>query len=496
MAYSVMMSSLLRGLACCLVLLAAAPAPAALSEPSRPSMPGREIPLDGQSVDLTLDDAIFLGLRNNRAIHGAYLERTAQKFDLKVAEDRFAPKIVVKSRHIAAQNQNDRYSQTEVTPETTLLSHYGTRFSLSWNNRVTQANDGGYTRNDGASFTIVQPLLRGAGRDVVTAPLRMAHLTERVNRLKLKATVSNTITQIITAYHELLRAQEHSKIARDALARSHQLVEMNKTLIASGFMVETEIVQAEADIIIQEAAILETANQLDAARLKLLRLLALDLDTQIRAADALAARYVRVSQEQALAVARGQQPAYLIQRLAVEQAAINLAVARNENQWDVSLIGGASQVRDRYPSENGYRTDHSWENRAGIKIDIPFGDLSRHQAEVHARVNARNQDIRLSDAQQTLEREVNDAVRDLDTRWQQYGIARRACDLSRRKLEIEWEKLRVGLSSNFEVLSYEADLRSAETARINSLIAYLNSQAMLDQTLGATLESWDIELND
>ncbi|MDR2091973.1 MAG: TolC family protein, partial [Azoarcus sp.] len=133
---------------------------------------------------------------------------------------------------------------------------------------------------------------------------------------------------------------------------------------------------------------------------------------------------------------------------------------------------------------------------AGIKIDIPFGDLSRRQAEVHARVNVRNQDIRLAEAQQALKREVSDAVRDLDTRWRQYGIARRACELSRRKLEIEREKLRVGLSGNFEVLTYEADLRSAETARINSLIAYHDSQAKLDQTLGTTLESWDIELND
>ncbi|MDR2031659.1 MAG: TolC family protein, partial [Azoarcus sp.] len=397
------MNALLRGFACGLVLLAAAPAHAAAAlEPSRPSMPGREISLEGQSIDLTLDDTVFLGLRNNRAIHGAYLERTAQKFDLEVAQDRFAPKIVVKSRHIAAQNQNDRYSQTEVTPETTLLSHYGTRFSLSWNNRVTLADDGGYTRNDGASFTIVQPLLRGAGRDVVTAPLRRAHLNERVNRLKLKATVSDTITRIIAAYHELLRTQEQAEIARDALARSRQLVEMNKTLIANGFMAETEIVQVEADVSVQEAAVLEAANQLEAARLGLLRLLALDLDTRIRAIDTLAARYVRVSQEQALATAREQQPAYLIQRIAVEQAALDLAVARNENQWDVSLIGGSSQVRDRYPSESGYRTDHSWENRAGIKIDIPFGDLSRRQAEVHARVNVRNQDIRLAEAQQAL----------------------------------------------------------------------------------------------
>ena len=69
-------------------------------------------------------------------------------------------------------------------------------------------------------------------------------------------------------------------------------------------------------------------------------------------------------------------------------------------------------------------------------------------------------------------------------------------DLSRRKLDIEREKLQAGRSSNFQVLSFESDLRNAESARLNALIAYLNTQAHLDQTLGTTLESWDIDLND
>lgn len=49
--------------------------------------------LNAQTIDLTLSDAIYLGLRNNRAIRNAYLDRIAQTFDLRVAEDRFTPKL-------------------------------------------------------------------------------------------------------------------------------------------------------------------------------------------------------------------------------------------------------------------------------------------------------------------------------------------------------------------------------------------------------------------
>ena len=163
--------------------------------------------------------------------------------------------------------------------------------------------------------------------------------------------------------------------------------------------------------------------------------------------------------------------------------------------WDVSLVGGASQIRDRY-SEGGGDNSRSWDSYAGVQVEIPIGDLSRRQAEVRAQVDVENQKILIEDARQTLEQNVIDAVRDLGTRWRQYQIAQRATALSRRKLEIEREKLRVGRSSNFQVLSFETDLRNVENTQLNALISFLNAQTQLDLIVGMTLDSWEISLND
>ncbi|MDO7926387.1 TolC family protein [Pseudomonas sp. KFB-139] len=459
-------------------------------------MPARTVSLNEQTIDLSLADAVFLGLRANRSIRSAYLERIAQKFDLRVAKDRFTPKLVLSSRYLANRSQSDSYRQTQVIPQTTMLGEYGTQLSLAWTNQLTLADSTGRSRNDGATLTIIQPLLRGAGKDIATAPVRLAVLAEKVNRLALKSTVSDTITQIITGYRELLRAQEQVRIARDALERSRQLLDANRAMISAGQMAEFDIVQTEADVATQELAIEEASNQLDASRLELLRLLALDLGTRVRAAEVLEARRIEVGLTQALATAQERQPAYLTRLIATKQAEINLAVARNDRLWDVSLIGGASQIRDRIQNDFGPGTTRTWEGYAGIQVDIPIGDLSRRQAEVRARVDVENQDLLLAEANQSLARDVGDGVRDLGTRWRQYEISQRARELSLRKLNIEREKLQAGRSSNFQVLSFEADLRNAENARLNALIAYLNAQTDLDQRLGTTLESWEIDLND
>ncbi|WP_163277871.1 TolC family protein, partial [Klebsiella aerogenes] len=81
----------------------------------------------------------------------------------------------------------------------------------------------------------------------------------------------------IGAYRELLRAQEQARIAREALARTRKLLEVNRAMIAAGRMAEFDSVQTEADVATQELNVEESTNQVDSARLALLQLLALDL---------------------------------------------------------------------------------------------------------------------------------------------------------------------------------------------------------------------------
>ncbi|OHW41425.1 TolC family protein [Pseudomonas sp. 06C 126] len=456
----------------------------------------RSVSLNAQLTTLTLGDAVYLGLRNNPAIRSAYLQRVAQKFDLRVAEDAFNPKLVLNSAYRTTQGSDDRARNANLAPTTSLLGEYGTRLSMGWTQQLNNANRAGRYRSDGLDLAIIQPLMRGAGWDATTAPLRLSRLSEQANRLNLKANVAQTISQIIATYRELLRAQEQLSIAQEALKRSNTLLEVNKALIAAGRMAEFEIVQTEADIASQQLGVEEAQNQLDMSRLSLLRLLALDLATPIRATEALEASPMAIDKREAFNLAQTQQPEYLSALLGSQQADLNLVLAKDSGRWQVDLVGGANQIRANTDNDAGNTSNRRWDSYAGVQVRIPIGDISTRQAEVRARVDVENQAILITDARQELERSVNNVVRDLGTRWRQYEIAQRAVELSRRKIEIERDKLGAGRSTNFQVLSFEADLRSAENSRLNALIAYLNAQTQLDLTLGMTLESWEIALND
>lgn len=441
-------------------------------------------------VELELADAIALALRDNRGIRSAYLERIAQRFDLRVARDRFAPKLSLKARYLGNRNQHDRYRHAELAPSASLLTPYGTRLSLDWAYDHTRADVAGPRYRDGANLMVIQPLLRGAGPEVATAPLRQAQLVEQANRLALKEGVAQTITQVIGLYRELLRAQEQLRISDDALQRSKQLLEVNQALIAAGRMAAFEIVQTEAQVANQELALEGSRDRLHASRLSLLQVLALDLGTSLRATERPQALRLQVDAMLAQARAEALQPAYLMQLIAIQQADIDLRLAQDEQRWDLSLIAGASQANER-PGDN-----RAWEHYLGLELEIPLGDLSRRQSLVRAQVTQATQQLRLAESRQQLQREVTDAVRDIEVRWRQYEIAGRALELSRRTLQVEQEKLALGRSSNFQVLSFESDLRNAQNVRLDALIAYLDAQAALDLTLGTTLERWSVALND
>jgi len=86
-------------------------------------------------------------------------------------------------------------------------------------------------------------------------------------------------------------------------------------------------VQTEADSATQELGVEEAANNLDANRRGLLRLLAFDLNTPIRASDALGAKRVDLNVAQALRVALENQPEYLMQLISSEHGPAIAAVA-------------------------------------------------------------------------------------------------------------------------------------------------------------------------
>jgi outer membrane protein TolC len=355
------------------------------------------------------------------------------------------------------------------------------------------------------NLTVTQPLLQGAGLAVNLAPLRTAELQEQINKLGLKTTVSAAVTSIVQTYRTLQQAQEQLKLAKASQDRSNSLLETNRSLIAAGRMAAADLIQTEADAANQEVAVLQAERARESAQLALLQLLAVDLRTDVIAADPINAEHLDIDLEQVIALGLNNRMDLLAERKNLAQDRQSLIVAKNNRLWNLSVVGSVQNERfsgaaPAFATITGTNTvtavTSGTTGNVGLQLNIPIGDYSLRQAEIQAQINVRKAEIQLDDLQQQVEASVRDAVHGVEISWRQLEAARQARDLAAKALENERDKLKAGRASNFEVLSFEADLRAASTQSLTASIAYLNSLTTLDQELGTTLDTWRISLND
>jgi outer membrane protein TolC len=441
----------------------------------------------GEPIRLTLAEAVALGVRNNRGVRSAHLERIVEKFELRVAEDKFRPRLILGTGVFHERRDGGGGLVGSVTPVVAWQAPTGAVVAFDWSLRADRLE----RDPSGASalgLTVIQPLLRDAGIDVNAGSIRMARLQERINRLRLEGTLAQTVTQIILGYRALVAADEQVRLSHAALRRSRDLLAVNRALVEAGRMAAMEVVQTEADAAAQELAVIEAENQRDRARLELLNLIAIDPRTDLEPADPLAAQRTEVLLDEAIALALVHRPDYLAQFAAIERAGIDLALARNRRLWDLSVVGRVGASR--------FDGGDMRETVVGLQLTVPIGDLVAEQAEVRADIGLDTATLRLDEIRQLVELQVRDSVRNADARWRQVEIAGRALKLARRKLEIERDKLQAGRSSNFQVLAFENDLRLAENRHVNAQVQYLNALTLLDQQIGTTTRTWRITVND
>ena len=477
------------------VALAAAPSLAAtISEQSAEAS-------GASPMELTLAEGIALALRNNRRLLQSRLERTVQKFALRVAEDKFRPDAQIRSfRVFETEDDGDgwAYGDTGVSYQVTLRIPTGGQFALI--NSVASRDDGqrrtGY--DSALTFSFTQPLLKGGGIAVNRASVQIARLQEKINVLVFARAIEDVVASAIRAYRNLIRAQRRLEISARSLQRAKDLLAMNQLLVETGRMAKLDVVQTEADVAERELALIEAENALDAARLALIDILDIDSQAQLQPKDALDISPVKPDMERSLALALEHRPDYLQAQLRMESAENELLLAKNNRLWDLSAtfsadvdeasggIGDAIAGSLRGIDDGKYR--------AGLELRIPLGDLTLKQRRLNAQTAVQQRRYDLAELRQSIDIDVRNAVREVEVRLRQVDLAQRARQLAERKLDAERGKLRLGLSTNFQMILFEDDLVRAQNNDLNAAIAYLNALTLLDQTLGTTLQTWGVEV--
>ncbi len=466
---------------------------------------------------MTVADAVFVALTNNVTLRSAYLDRYLQRITLQEAERQYYlpsdPRLILNvsrdSNVTPPTNSTDSIRTDSLTGTgtftATLAIPTGGTIDFAWNNNGNRPDLDQAVNNYSSDWSVTfrQPLLKGGGLTNAAYNVRIARINEEGNILALKDTIAGTISAAVKAFRSYKAAERQLVIAEMGLVRAKALYEYNKDMIEAGRMAGTEIVQTQADIATQETALIDANNTLDNARLTLIQTLYIDKNTTFQAVDENQQLVLAPDPEEALALAFQYRKDYLNAIQNLESIKLRLAKAKRNMFWRPDFIAettdGSATTFDSYDpafkGAFGYPRERNWSIGLQLEIPIVYYMTSDIKNYLTTKNDLEKANMAFEKLKLDVEINVKNAVRNVDSSYRSLKSATLARELSEKKLQIEKEKLGAGRTTNFQFVSFQRDLQTAQKSESDAMTAYLNSLTDLDTTLGTTLITWKIDVS-
>ncbi len=359
-------------------------------------------------------------------------------------------------------------------------------------------------------LTITQPLLKGFGIDLNKREIYIAKNDQNISSHQFRKKVIDTIAETENIYWDLVFSIEDLKVKETSLQRARDLEKQVKAQVDVGTLAELEILQAKSDVASREQQLLNAQNLIEDNGDNLKNILNLAFDSEeglkriIPADSPLFIPGSEHSLEEALNTALTHRPDLLAKKKELESR--NIEAKYNENQMLPTLdlvasLGLNGLAGDSATKKNGYdealSKAFSTEYRLwqfGINLSYPLGNRTAKSKLAAKRLEVAQLLLDIKDLEKTIVLGVREAHRQIQTDAKRVQAARVARKFAEEKLNAEEKKFKVGLSTSFNVLTFQEDLALEQSNEIKAVIDHKKSITRLNQAMARTLEVHNVKL--
>jgi outer membrane protein len=367
--------------------------------------------------------------------------------------------------------------------------------------------------------TYTQPLLRGFRTDSTRRQLVVTKVTRDISDVQLRATITNTVSNVRSAYWDYVFAVQSVDVAQQSVTLAEQLVKDNQTRVEVGTMAPIDVVQAQSQAATARQNLAVALQTRDTAELALKRLIVngtqdtnwtarLDPvdrpDFHPETIDVEAAVRRALSERTDLDIARKnvtQNDAtfkYLRDQLLPQsdfQATYGLAgIGGIQYQRSSNTLGGTPTIvpggiGDTFTSLFGSNYPR-W--TFALNFSYPLGQSSQEASVARARVQMNQINAQVKQIELQVATDVTNAAITAKSNVDRVQAAQAARELAQKQLEAEQSKFEVGMSTNYNVIQSQRDLATAQTNELQAVLNYRKSLVELDRLQQTTLQSLSI----
>ena len=395
----------------------------------------------------------------------------------------------------------------------------GTEYEIKFDNERSGTNSlfAGLSPQYTTRFEVnlTQPLLKNFGVDINKSNIYIANNNLKISDYEFTNKVIEVISNAENVYWDLVFSKEELIVLEQSVERAKDLERRVKAQVEVGTMAPLEILQAQSEVASREEAVIRAQKLIQDNEDNLKNILNISFDSpegqkEIQPLDS--PKFIveaPVLLRESTLIALKNRPDYLARKKELDNK--NIQVKFNENQLyptlDLVASFGLNGISGRETSPGSSRL----EGNLGRSIERAFsGDLPAFEGGLLFKYPLGNRDAEsrlavskletaqllmdIKDLEKTIVLEVREAARQITTDRKRVQAARIARRLAKEKLIAEEKKFEVGLSTSFEVLTFQTDLVEEESKELKAVIDFNKSKINLRKVLATTLEEYDIRM--
>jgi outer membrane protein len=368
-----------------------------------------------------------------------------------------------------------------------------------------------------------QPLWRNRAIDSARLGLRVAAAGRDAAAGTLRQVVSDTVAAVEQAYWDLVAARRAVAVQEEAVNLATQQLHDTKARIDAGSSPENEIAQPRAELERRQGDLLAAREASSRAETALKRLILGDdaaaWGESLEPVDDIAVTVEPVDVNAAMDQALTSRPELEVAEATVARRKAEAAFAHDQVHPALDLVasygrfglagsqnpaaaaipglsagvppGLAGNLGDAYSQLGNGKFDDA---RVGLEVQIPIGNRTAHANAAIARNAEVQAAADLSKERKAIRAEVLDAAAAAETAGARIEAAKAGREAAEVQLAAEEDRFKVGLSTNFLVLTRQNDLAAAKLAEIQALTDYRTALTELARATGSLLEERRIEL--
>lgn len=489
------------------------------SSEAPPSMTAEQISARASAATATpadaatwsLADALSRAVQNNLQLRAALVDPRIAEEALNAERGKFEAVFTPSLRY--RNDDQPTLNTTASNSQQVANLAAGVSVPLRTGGRATINATGGYTQSSnpflttseaysgGLDASVSLPLLRGSGREINSASIKIAGYQADIALARTKLQVIGVLASTERAYWNLVAARQELVVRQKQLELAQEQLEAARRRVTAGSSAEIEVTRAESGVASSLNAIISAETAVLTSQRELKRLVSSE-DAPVGGDRAIApstppeAQAYDLDTQRLLQLASANRTELVETELALLADALNIDLAKDATLPAVSVEGsysydglgrnvfGATRTLSRGKFQ-------SW--GLGISGEIPLAGNQAAEARLRQSMLTRIQRLStLEDRKQTIEQDVLDAVDRVGSAWQRIIAAQQSSILAGRTLEAERRQFDAGTRTSTDVLDASARLADSQSQEVRALADYRLAIVELAVATGTVLGAADV----